>query len=436
MVLSTEQMQALLPLSFNGNSDDEHIVMLHGKQAQAMSELIGNDYKYAICQVYQGHYLEIRNTNYKPCNVVKYPSRVDYARAVKNGINKNVTFNDEVKEKSDENPKLKKARAEYKPDKLILDKEETKENLKALDKRISELFPKNKEKICPVNDEAKSKTARNFRKSFRKFSEKMQATVTVQNSIFTTITSDRQWTLQQISNHISTFKRWIKYNYNEIIKCMFVVFEPHASGSWHAHIIFVFSKNISEIQNLNEIEEKICKWWNEKNNKYSDRQVTFRKIDNVVNIINYLDVIHNQKKSKRLKYYPQNAHVLRAYGNYELPITGALSYCEGQRLKKECAGTPIPALSELFIRFTDEGTVLNVSSSCTYYTTEQQISQVASINNINENIEKSLEALKFRAFLRKRIKIIHDNTIDKWFLKFSPYACNYRRNFELYGRYF
>lgn len=211
-----------------------------------------------------------------------------------------------------------------------------------------------------------------------------------------------------------------KYINANIVKCAFAVFEPHKNGTWHIHFVFCFWRNVDKNRYVKIVDEWVKQWWADKNNTPWEKQVLIenvkdagvrldeihplhfdlfsptatrfedglphnKRLNCVQRLLAYFWATRLKEKRERLKYYISGTHVLREYGNLDAPTVGAMPHKEAQRLKKEIAGTHIPAFSEIFIKYALDGTLLNISSLDYYYTRYEQISQVASRRNIAEN---------------------------------------------------
>lgn len=134
-----------------------------------------------------------------------------------------------------------------------------------------------------------------IRKTFKRLRSIINTNVTdTRKCKFITLTyaenmTDSKQLLKDLSSFNKRFKRYVSTltdkqgrNLNLTYEYISVV-EPQARGAWHAHIIYIFNKQIRYIDN-----NVVCSLWNSGRSESKRGFTTTRRIDNVDNVGAYL----------------------------------------------------------------------------------------------------------------------------------------------------
>ncbi len=171
------------------------------------------------------------------------------------------------------------------------------------------------------NSEERSRSIAGLRRTYREIRRKVESTATPSLSLFVTVTLDSYPDYKIMSKVVADYALQLQRKYDNTFRAGFIFLEPCEDGSWHAHLIVCFTRNIPA-----DFNNECKKWWGKRNCKLCDEQVDIQIIptfDDLERVLDYLDPTSDKKdnteekttKRERIRYYPLFSQPMRSFGN-------------------------------------------------------------------------------------------------------------------------
>ncbi len=170
------------------------------------------------------------------------------------------------------------------------------------------------------DSEERSRSIAGIRRTYHAIRRKVESTAIPSLSLFLTVTLGNKPTYKEMSKVVADYALSLQRKY-ETFRAGFIFLEPCEDGSWHAHLIVCFTRNIPA-----DFEKDCKKWWVKRNRKPCDEQVDIQIIptfNDLERVLDYLDPTSDKRdnanekttKRERIRFYPLFSQPMRSFGN-------------------------------------------------------------------------------------------------------------------------